>query len=49
MLAYPDAALWSHIHQIQVAMVANEADLVKGSLTERVPTYKLVNKTIVTN
>ena len=49
MPAYPDAALWSHIYQIQVAIVADEADLVAGSLTERVTTYKLVNKTIVKN
>ena len=47
--AYPNATLWSHTHQIQVATVADGAALVEGSLIERVATYKLVNKTIVTD
>ena len=49
MPAYPNATLWSHTHQIQVATVADKAALVEGSLTERVTTYELVNKTIVTD
>ena len=49
MPPYPDAALWSHIHQIQIATVADKAALVVGSATERVATYELVNKTIVRN
>ena len=49
MPAYPNAILWSHTHQIQGVTVAGEANLVEGSLTERVTTYILVNKTIVTD
>ena len=49
MPPYPNATLWSHTHQIQVAPVADGAALVEGSLTEHVVTYKLVNKTIVTD
>ena len=49
MLAYPNPTLWSHTHQIQVATVADGAALAKGSLIEHVVTYKLMNKTIVTD
>ena len=50
MPPYPNATLWSHTHQIQVATVADGAALIEGSLTgKRVATYKLVNKTIVTD
>ena len=49
MPAYPNATLWSHTHQIQVAIVTDGAVLVEGSLTERVTTYTLVNKTIITD
>ena len=49
MPPYPDIALWSHAHQIQIATVADRAALVVGSATERVATYELVDKTIVTN
>ena len=47
--AYPDTNLWSHTHQIQIATVADEATLIVETLTERVTTYKLVYKTVVTN
>ena len=47
MPACPNAMLWSYILQIQAATVADEAALVKGSLTERITTYELVNKIIV--
>ena len=47
---YPDANLWSHTHQIQVATVAAGATRIEYSLTgERVTTYKVVDETIVTN
>ena len=36
--AYPDANLWSHTHQIQVATVVDGAALIQGSLTQRVIT-----------
>ena len=49
MPTYPNAILWSHTHQIQGVTVAGKANLVEGSLTERVATYELVNKTIVTD
>ena len=49
MPPYPNAALWSHTHQIQIATVADGAALVVGSATECVVTYELVDKTIVTN
>ena len=49
MPSYPSAALWSHTHQIKIATVADGAALVVGSATERGATYKLVDKTIVTN
>ena len=50
MLAYPNANLWSHTHQIQVANVAAGAAQTEGSLTgKHAITYKLVNETIVTD
>ena len=49
MPPYPDTNLSSHTHQIQITTVAEGAALVVGSTTEHVPTYKLMNKTIVTN
>ena len=50
MPAYPNATLWSHTHQIQVATVADAVALIEGSLSgERVATYEVVNKTIVTD
>ena len=49
MPAYPKVTLWSHTHRIQVSTVADKANLVEGVLTERVTTYKLVNKTIITD
>ena len=49
MLPYPNATLWSHTHQIQIATICDRAAQVVGSRIERVPTYELVNKTIVTN
>ena len=50
MPAYPDTDLWSNTHQIQVAPVATGAALVKDIATnQRVVTYLMVEKTIVTN
>ena len=49
MPAYPNTTLWSRTHQIQVATVADGAALIEGSLSERVVTYELVNKTINTD
>ena len=50
MSAYPNANLWSHTHQIQVATVAAGATQIEGSLTgKRTTTYELVDETIVTN
>ena len=50
MSAYPNTTLWSHTHQIQVATVADRIALIEGTLTgERVATYELVNKTIITD
>ena len=49
MPPYPDTALSSHTRQIQIAIVADGAALVVDSTTERVVTYELVDKTIVTN
>ena len=50
MLPYPNATIWPHTHQIQVATVTERAILIKGSLSsKRVATYDFVNKTIVTD
>ena len=41
MSPYPNATLWSHTHQIQVATVADGPALIKDSLTDkRIATYK---------
>ena len=50
MPAYPNANLWFNTHQIQVATVAAEANLIEGTTTGKlITTYELMEQKITMN